>query len=289
MGSTAFATIGLVGNTADQRVADTARILIPHLQQRGLQTLQSSSPGPVLDGCELVQPGELAQRADLVIAVGGDGTMLYAAQQVAQSDTPLLGINRGRLGFLADISPEEMLRKVDDILSGHYVAENRAMLLAKMPGHDDEIALNDVVVQREGNARMIDVETYIDDIFVNTHSGGGLIVATPTGSTAYALSGGGPILEPSLDALVLVPICPHTLSDRPIVVDAASRIEIRVRERARSKAVINCDGRPMGVAEPGDTLQVSVSKHRSRLLHPNDYDYFRILRSKLYWGRGTDR
>ncbi|NND58659.1 MAG: NAD(+) kinase, partial [Gammaproteobacteria bacterium] len=215
MGSTAFATIGLVGNTADQRVADTARILIPHLQQRGLQTLQSGSPGPVLDGCELVQPDQLAQRADLVIAVGGDGTMLYAAQQVAQSDTPLLGINRGRLGFLADISPEEMLRKVDDILSGHYVAENRAMLLAKMPGHDDEIALNDVVVQREGNARMIDVETYIDDIFVNTHSGDGLIVATPTGSTAYALSGGGPILEPSLDALVLVPICPHTLSDRP--------------------------------------------------------------------------
>ena len=182
-----------------------------------------------------------------------------------------------------------MLVRIDEVLDGKYVSESRSLLSVQLPGEEPAIALNDVVVQRLGDARMIDVETFIDGVFVNTHAGDGLIIATPTGSTAYALSGGGPILEPSLDALVLVPICPHTLSDRPIVIDAKSRIEVRVLERAGATAVVNCDGRPVGVARPGDSLQVQVPEIRATLLHPPGYDYFRILRSKLSWGRGADR
>ena len=284
-----FETIGLVGNTSDQRVADTIRTIAPHLRQRGVRILSLVGPGPAPADTEIVESDRLVAESDLVIAVGGDGTMLYAAQQVAMHGTPLLGVNRGRLGFLADISPEDMLARIDEVLDGQFVRESRSMLSAQLSGEEPAIALNDVVVQRRGDARMIDVETYIDGVFVNTHAGDGLIIATPTGSTAYALSGGGPILEPSLDALVLVPICPHTLSDRPVVIHASSRIQVRVLDRAGATAVVNCDGRPVGVARPGDTLLVEVPVIRATLLHPPTYDYFRILRSKLSWGRGADR
>lgn len=289
MEARSFKTIALVGNTADRRVADTMKLLVPHLRQRGLETLLLESPGPPIADCELVAPGKLAGRADLVVAVGGDGTMLYATQQVGSAGTPLLGVNRGRLGFLADIGPDEMLGRIDEILAGQYVSEARAMLSASLRGRApaDGVALNDVVIQREGNARMIEVETYIDGVYVNAHAGDGLIIATPTGSTAYALSGGGPILEPSLEALVLVPICPHTLSDRPVVVDARSKIEIRLASRNDDAAVVNCDGRPIGSLASGDALTVALAPFRATLLHPSDHDYFRILRSKLSWGRGS--
>lgn len=263
--------------------------LSPHLRERGRTLLQLSGPGPLTGGCTEVDGTRLASEADLVIAVGGDGTLLHAAQQVARSVTPLLGINRGRLGFLTDISPDRVIASVDAILAGHYVSEQRTMLRVQVPGHDESIALNDVVIQREGHARTIDVETFVDGIFVNTHNGDGLIIATPTGSTAYALSGGGPILEPSLEALVIVPICPHTLSDRPIVIDGDSRVQVRLRRRARSTAVITCDGHSIAQVRPGQMAEVSISEHRSHLLHPEDYDYFRILRSKLHWGQSKNR
>ncbi len=284
-----FATIGLVGNTADRRVADSIDALAPHLHRRGARLLSLHSPGPAPPHAEIVESAVLADAADLVIAVGGDGTMLYAAQQVATHGTPLLGVNRGRLGFLADIGPEEMLVRIDEVLDGKYVSESRSLLSVRSPGAETAVALNDVVVQRQGDARMIDLETYIDGVYVNTHAGDGLIIATPTGSTAYALSGGGPILEPSLDALVMVPICPHTLSDRPVVIGAGSKIEVRVLERAGATAMVNCDGRSVGVARSGDALQIEVPATRATLLHPTGYDYFRILRSKLSWGRGADR
>lgn len=291
MGAPRFETVVLVGNTGDRRVADTMSTLVPHLRGRGMATLQLRSPGPLVDGCEPIEPGEFDGHADLVIAIGGDGTMLYATQQAARHGTPLLGINRGRLGFLADIGPDEMIDRIDEVLDGHYVSESRAMLAARLQhnGGTEAVALNDVVVQREGNARMIEIETWIDGVFVNAHVGDGLIIATPTGSTAYALSGGGPILEPSLEALVLVPICPHTLSDRPVVIGAHARIEVRMTGRPGARAVVNCDGRPIGGLAEGDALGVELATYRATLLHPRGHDYFRILRSKLSWGRGAHR
>lgn len=291
MAASSFETVVLVGNTGDRRVADTMNSLVPHLRRRGLVTWLLRGPGPGIEGCETVEPGTLDGRADLVIAVGGDGTMLYATNQAAAHGIPLLGINRGRLGFLADIGPDEMNDRLDEVLDGEYVSESRAMLSATMQQADSAgcLALNDVVIQREGNARMIEVETYIDGVYVNAHVGDGLIIATPTGSTAYALSGGGPILEPSLEALVLVPICPHTLSDRPVVIDAQSKIEVRMTGRPRARAVVNCDGRPIGALGVGAALTVELAQCRATLLHPRGHDYFRILRSKLSWGRGSQR
>lgn len=237
-----------------------------------------------------VPEAELASRVDLLVAVGGDGTMLHAARLAAPHGVPLLGVNRGRLGFLADIGPADLPQRLDEVLAGHYVRDRRAMLRARIerPGEPDRQchALNDVVMMKWRTGRMLDFETWIDDRFVNTHGGDGLVVATATGSTAYALSCGGPILYPELDAVVLAPICPHTLSDRPIVVRSTSTIEIRLLERPDTQAQVTCDGLTIGELAPGDRLIVTPSEKHVTLLHPSDHDYYRILRSKLRWGRG---
>jgi NAD+ kinase len=249
--------------------------LVEHLTKAGIDVLQD----------------ENAAAADLVIAIGGDGTMLYAGSKVRDHNVPLLGINRGRLGFLADVTPDEMLSSVDHILAGNYAIEARLLLNAELQRVDGEsahgVAFNDVVLQRTHAGRMVDFQTSVAGQFVNTHSGDGLIVATPTGSTAYALSCGGPIVEPQLDAMVVVPICPHTLTDRPIVIAANQNIEIRLLEREDTGAGVAVDGHAMGPLEPGDTLTITASEQRVRLIHPPGYDFYGILRSKLLWGRDS--
>ncbi|MDH3588960.1 MAG: NAD(+) kinase [Gammaproteobacteria bacterium] len=287
-----FETIGLVGTPGDQRVADTLRTLAKHLNAQGIEALFLGNASTDVPGCREVDADELADRADLVMSVGGDGTMLFATQLVATRDTPLLGINRGRLGFLADISPnDELTGNIDAILSGEYISETRGMLVARLHGKKSAgtYALNDVVVQRAGETRLIDVETHVNGVYLNTHGSDGLIVATPTGSTAYALSCGGPILEPSLNAFVVVPICPHTLSDRPIVIDGDSKIEVRLKDRKGVSGQISCDGRAIAGLQPGDVLHIEAAPFGATLLHPNNYDYFRILRSKLAWGHSSRR
>jgi NAD+ kinase len=232
----------------------------------------------------------LCPSADLLVAVGGDGSMLHAAKLAAPCAIPILGINRGRLGFLADIGPAELATCVDEILAGRYVSDQRAMLQATLisPGVPDRICqgLNDVVLQKWQTGRILDFETYIDGRYVNTHGGDGLVIATATGSTAYALSCGGPILYPGLDAVVLAPICPHTLSDRPIVVRRSSVIEVRLLDRPDSNGQVTCDGVPLGALSQGDRLIVEPAPANVTLLHPADHDYYRTLRSKLRWGRG---
>jgi NAD+ kinase len=226
-----------------------------------------------------------------VVAIGGDGTMLYASRLVAGRDVPLLGINRGRLGFLADITPGEMLRRVDEVLAGDCVEEHRLMLEAVIDNGEQPprraLALNDVVLQKRDTGRMLDFENWVDGAYVNTHGGDGLVIATPTGSTAYALSGGGPIIHPSLDAITLVPICPHTLSDRPIVIRGDAQIEVRILERQDTRAEVTCDGQALGELAAGERLLVQAASERVVLVHPRGYDYFRLLRSKLHWGRGS--
>ncbi|MEM9057901.1 MAG: NAD(+) kinase, partial [Pseudomonadota bacterium] len=288
-----FRVFGLIGRRGDSRVAESLRALIDYLSARGHEVLLEQAIGDELTVASIERlPGpELASRADLAIAVGGDGTMLYAARTMASHGVPLLGVNRGRLGFLADIGPNEMLDRLDEVLAGDVVHDDRLMVQASLERESGETltatGLNDIVVQKSDVGRMLEFETRMNGRFVNNHGGDGLIVATPTGSTAYALSGGGPILEPSLNALALVPISPHTLSDRPVVVDASTAITVRILDRGHTQAQLVADGQLVADLDPSDTLRVSAAPQRARLLHPRGYDYYKILRSKLAWGRGS--
>jgi NAD+ kinase len=290
--TTHFQTVALTGNWRDPKAGESIAALAGHLLDYGCAVAVGGGyRGPELPAAAArPDDAELTQGTDLVIAVGGDGTMLYAARLAVAATVPLLGINRGRLGFLADISPADMLAAVDRVLAGDFEREERRLLQAEIiseRGAAQGMALNDVVVKRLDSGRMFEFQTLVDGVYVNTHGGDGLIVATPTGSTAYALSCGGPILTPQLDALVLAPICPHTLSDRPIVIPGNSRAEIRLREQDEDAAAVCCDGDVIGQIGAGDSLRVSASSERLQLIHPPGYDFYEILRGKLNWGRSN--
>jgi NAD+ kinase len=282
----------LIGRFSDPRVAESALTLLPHLKKRGVRALLPEG-GPFevpADLVERIPEEEIANQADLVIAIGGDGTLLYAARLVAHRGVPLMGINRGRLGFLTDVLPQDMFASVDAALEGRAERDERSMLEARVVGANGvnarALALNDVVLQKWETGRMLDFETWIDGAYVNTHGGDGLVVASSTGSTAYALSCGGPIIAPHLDVLVVAPICPHTLSDRPIVVSGRSVIAVKLIDRPDTRAQITCDGVSLGELVPGDRLEVHPTAQKITLLHPNKFEYYRLLRSKLHWGRG---
>lgn len=287
-----FSRIAVMGRDDDPRVREPMAELVEHLTNRGLEVLLPDQ-APVRDDCQRYPEEQLATLADLFIAVGGDGTMLYSARLASDRDVPLLGVNRGRLGFLADVKPDEMIASVDEVLAGRYLRDSRLQLRASLTRADGSVeardALNDVVLQRVETGRMVDFETRIANRYVNTHAGDGLIIATPTGSTAYALSCGGPIIEPQLDAIVVVPVCPHTLTDRPLVISAGERIELRLLDRADTKAEITVDGHALGGIDPDDRLTISAAPTRITLIHPPGYDYYAILRSKLFWGRDSRR
>jgi len=283
----------LIGRFSDARVAESALILLPHLKKRGVRALLPKDD-PLTAPPDLVTrvpEEEIAERADLVIAIGGDGTLLYAARLVAHRGVPLIGINRGRLGFLTDVLPQDMLASVDAALEDRCERDERALLEARLISASgtstQALALNDVVVQKWETGRMLDFETWIDGAYVNSHGGDGLVVASSTGSTAYALSCGGPIVAPHLDALVVAPICPHTLSDRPIVVSSRSIVAVKLIDRPDTRAEVTCDGVPLGELLPGDRLEVHPTPRKITLLHPNKFEYYRLLRSKLHWGRGS--
>jgi NAD+ kinase len=285
-------TCALVGKFQDAPVSECTRALIPALLERHVTVLtDAASTG--LDELHGATPTPLAQmieRADLMIAVGGDGTLLYAAGLVAHREVPLLGINRGRLGFLTDVLPQDMTRSLDAVLAGECQADRRPLLQARLLSPQGEevthYALNDVVFNRLDTGRLLDFETRIDGRYVNSHGGDGLVVATSTGSTAYALSCGGPIVDPRLAVLVVAPICPHTLSDRPIVIPGDSTIDVRLIGQHETLAQVTCDASVLGSLRPGGRLEISQSAHTVTLLHPPGYDYFRLLRSKLHWGLG---
>ena len=287
-----FKSIALVGNSADLRVAECMLSLAGHFHARGLCALVDPGIGLAFAPESVARcPEQLfATRADLIVAIGGDGTLLYAARLVAGHAVPMLGINRGRLGFLTDVSPNSMLEDIDRVLAGRYTEDRRSLLAARVERRDAApiraLALNDVVVNKWATGRTMDFETTINGNFVNTHSGDGMVIATATGSTAYALSCGGPIVQPDLDVWVLAPICPHTLSDRPIVVRAGSTIQLRMTDRPEAHAQVTCDGTTIGDLMHSDTLYIESAEAQITLLHPPGYDYYRVLRSKLHWGRG---
>jgi len=288
-----FTRIALVGKAEDARVADSLVVLARHLRSRGLVVLVDIriAVGDLPADIERRPVGELANDADLIVAIGGDGTMLYAAQLAIGRDIPLLGINRGRLGFLTDVSPDDTLESIDTVLQGRYETDARKLLEARLTRTGEPVsmrrALNDVVIQRHESGRMVELETWIGGQFVNTHGGDGIVIASSTGSTAYALSCGGPIIHPSLEVLVIAPISPHTLSDRPIVIGFDNRIEVRLVERSATRAQVTCDGMLLGDLDGNSSLVIEPAGFGITLLHPPGHDYFRLLRSKLHWGRSA--
>ncbi len=285
-----FCSLGIIGKQGDDRVAATLRQLVGFLSRLGRDLWTDAATAALVP--ELALPtlslDALCSRCDLVIVVGGDGTLLQAARSLAPRAVAIVGINLGRLGFLTDISPRELETTLGAILEGEYTEESRFLLerhIGAEPGVGEAaLALNDVVIQRWNTARMVEFETYVDGRFVNAQRSDGLILATPTGSTAYALSGGGPLLDPGLNAILLVPICPHTLSNRPIVVSGDSRVEIRISAADRARVRITCDSQSHSEVGPGESLFVAKSLHRIRLLHPPGYDHYELLRAKLGWG-----
>jgi NAD+ kinase len=285
-------TCALAANFNDPRVAECATALVPLLQARSLAilALDDASRGRPPAGVAVVGADRMLADTHLMIAIGGDGTLLHAARLVASRDIPLLGINRGHLGFLTDVMPSDMGPSIDAVLAGDCAADRRPLLRARLVDAADaersELALNDVVILRRETGRLLDFEMQVDGRYVNSHSGDGMVIATATGSTAYALSCGGPIIEPRLNVLVLAPIAPHTLSDRPIVVPGDVTIEIRTAAQADGIAAVTCDATLLGELTPGARLVIAPAGRSITLLHPPGYDYYRLLRSKLHWGRG---
>ncbi len=288
-----FKNVGIWGRLNEATVAEPAATIVSHLRSREIEVVFPEQEGipAELGGVTCLPRQELPAAVDLIIAIGGDGTLLHAARGVARQGVPLLGINLGRLGFLTDISPEHMLQTLDAILSGDFAEESRLMLQAEITGKGSRntsmLALNDVVLKTGQTGHMQDFTTFVDGEYLNTHAGDGLIVATATGSTAYALSCGGPIIQPNVDALVIVPICPHTLSDRPLVVRASSKIEVRVQPRLDNRPQVACDGDSLGEMGDDEALRIQVAQETVKLLHPRDLNYYEQLRSKLSWGHSN--
>ena len=223
------------------------------------------------------------------IVVGGDGTMLGAARQLSPSGVPLMGINAGRLGFITDIVEARWREALGAMLQGHFEREQRAVLAGRVQRDGETIftgiAINDIVVNRSGATGLVELRVDVDGCAMYAQRADGLIVATPTGSTAYALSGGGSILHPSVDAVILVPICPHALGDRPIVVKGDSKIEIMINDTHGGSAQVSSDGQHTQLLTANDRVQVQRSATSVTLIHPHGHDYYRILRTKLHWGR----
>lgn len=286
----AFETIGIIGRLKKPEVKETLRTLVDYLLNLKQNIVIEAETAESLNNPSLqtVPRDELGNTCNLLIVVGGDGSLLNAAHAVIDKEIPVLGINRGSLGFLTDIHPTK-LEKIKDILEGKYTLEKRSLLSAtahlqgKIVGEDT--ALNEVALIPNIMPHMIEFEIYVDDQFVCSLSSDGLIIATPTGSTAYALSGGGPILHPQLDAIVLVPICPHTLSNRPIVVEGNRRIRILVPPDNIASPRLSCDGHDAINCEPGTHITIHKNPKPLHLIHPLDYNYFETLRSKLHWGK----
>lgn len=284
-----FKSIGIIGRESDA-VADTLIALTDFLSSRNLPTILGDDVFRLLPDSSFPVSSrqKIGEVCDLVIVVGGDGSLLGAARMLARHNVPVLGINRGRLGFLTDILPDEIEQRVGAVLDGKFSIEKRFLLEAVIMRSGTRVgraeALNDVVVNSGTSAKMIEFDLYIDDEFVYRQRSDGMIVSTPTGSTAYSLSGGGPIMHPTLDALVLVPMFPHTLSSRPIVIDGNSKIKLHIVESNEMHPPVTCDGQVNITTMPGDSITISKKRHKLKLIHPLDHSFYASCRDKLGWG-----
>ncbi|HTM64044.1 MAG TPA: NAD(+) kinase [Gammaproteobacteria bacterium] len=284
-----FKTIGIYGRVNNPGVIDSLRVVIAFLRELNQDFVVEKVTGQTLSDAALplVEHDALSQKCDMIIVVGGDGSLLHAAHAVIHNEVPVLGINRGRLGFLTDIHPTEV-DKIKAILDGDYILEKRFLLSAsaELQGKilGSGTALNEVAIIPDSMPHMNEFEIYIDDKFVCSQHADGLIIATPTGSTAYALSGGGPILHPNLDAIVIVPMFSHTLSIRPLVIEGDQRVTVIVTPNNPYPPRLTCDSQGYIDTPRGSHITIQKNPERLHLIHPLDYDYYETLRSKLHWG-----
>ncbi|CCQ12227.1 NAD kinase [Pseudoalteromonas luteoviolacea B = ATCC 29581] len=286
-----FKTIGLIGKPNHEGAALTLHRLYTFLQALGFDVLVEDRVGsqiePIDSKC-LRTLVELGEQACLVIVVGGDGNMLGAARVLSRFDVAVIGVNRGNLGFLTDLNPEGFEASLEQVLRGEYIEESRFLLEVEVYRHAElksaNAAVNEAVLHADKVAHMIEFEAFINDDFVFSQRSDGLIVCTPTGSTAYSLSGGGPILTPELNAMALVPMFPHTLSSRPLVVDADKTVTLKLSLENSASLQVSCDSHVVLALLPGDEVVIRKADKRLRLIHPKSYSYYNVLRQKLNWG-----
>ncbi len=285
-----YKTIGLIGKPHHEGAKSTIELLHSYLTKNNYQVIVESSVAQSIDiknitVCTLTEIGE---QADLAIVVGGDGYMLGVARVLACYKIGVIGVNRGNLGFLTDLPPDEIIPPLEAILRGESRSEQRFIIEAEVYRHgklkSSNSAVNEAVLHAGKVANMIEFEVYIDGSFMFSQRSDGLIVSTPTGSTAYSMSAGGPILTPNLNALSLVPMFPHTLTSRPIVVDGNSEIKLILANENCENLQVGCDGHVILAVMPGDEVIIKKSENTLRLIHPLDHDYFNVLRRKLSWG-----
>ncbi|MEZ9231781.1 NAD(+) kinase [Vibrio amylolyticus] len=285
-----FEVIAIIGKPRDQQAIQTHKELYLWLTTQGYSVFIDDRLSDILDDIPAERFSsliELGKKADLAIVVGGDGNMLGAARVLSRFNICVIGVNRGNLGFLTDLDPDNFESDLKAVLNGEYRIENRFLLETEIHRHGQikshNTALNEAVLHPGQVAHMIEFEVYIDETFAFSQRSDGLIISTPTGSTAYSLSGGGPILSPSLNAISLVPMFPHTLSSRPLVVDGDSRIKLLVSPDNRGTQEVGCDGQISLPVSPGDEIHIYQSPNSLKLIHPKDYSYYHVLRNKLGW------
>jgi NAD+ kinase len=278
--------VGIICKTGISEPSEILKGLLPWLRQKGYETYLDTETASALN-IEGSPRSQIPSLVDVIIVLGGDGTMLSVCRLVGDKGIPILGVNIGGLGFLTEVQKDELYDILENVLTEKCPIEERMMLTAYVYRNNEcvaeYIAMNDVVVTKGALARIIDLETYINHTYVNTFKADGLIVSTPTGSTAYALSAGGPILYPTLNSLVLAPICPHTLTNRPIVLPDDVLIEIVLRSQTED-VFLTLDGQVGFSLMLNDIVEVRKSLFTTKLLTPCGKDYFQILRTKLKWG-----
>ena len=285
-----FKTIGVFGKYQDASVEKPVKVLTQYLEAKGLKVKLGHTTAAQITR-ELPQEllhDEVCLDIDLAVVIGGDGTMLHVARRMAEINVPVIGVNLGHLGFLTDIPQTDMLSQIDEILTGNYEIERRMMLDVKVIDGDDVVyrqtALNDVVIGRHALDKLISWQVHVDDNFVTAARSDGVILSTPTGSTAYALSAGGAIMHPGIDVISMVPVSPHTLSNRPIALPANSTVNFTIHNRSSNCAHVSSDGL-IGYKLTGhEIISITRSKHTVQFIHTENYDYFAMLRAKLGWG-----
>ena len=283
----AFRTVALIGKYKSPETAGPLLELARFLERRKVRVLIDPLTAAQVKKARLpvLSLDDLGREADLAVVIGGDGTMLNIARTLAPHDVALVGVNQGRLGFLTDVSVENMIGTIGTILDGKYVTENRMLLEGRVRSGTKKVsavlAFNDVVVSKGAQGNMVELEVRINGEFIYNQRSDGLIVATPTGSTAYAMSAGGPIVHPALTVMALVPVSPHTLSNRPIAVAETTTLEIAVKRGADAR--LHFDGQPQFDLSEGDRVEIRRAEHAAKLVHPPGYSYYAMLREKLRW------
>lgn len=285
-----FKRIGIFAKPTGDSISNTLQKTCEFLQKRGHEIiLDEVSASRFHSSLPVALAEEIGKLSDLVIVIGGDGSLLKAARAVVNNNIPLLGINSGNLGFLADVRPQDLGHSLGSMLDGEFYEEQRSMLRATIMQQNapssTHLAVNDIVLHHGDIARLIEFQIFINNQFVVSQRADGVITSTPTGSTAYALSGGGPIVYPTLDVITVMPMFPHALNTRPIVIDKSSKIKLILDKSNNIDAKFSCDGQTHISLTAGDEVHIVANENNLRLLHPKTYNYFTVLREKLGWNR----